>query len=82
MGGAREFFFSMAMQVPWLKYLLYKFRVPINKPLDYIRGTLMHMINHKRLSSPDDNKKMGNDLIDFMSSALTKGENRMGSKGP
>ena len=69
----RDFLFAVTMQIPWLKSLLYKLRVPINKPLHYIRETLMHMINHKKVSN---NK--GNDLIDFMSSALTKRENKIG----
>ena len=72
-GSIREYVYGTAMQIPWLKSLLYKLKVPINKPMHYIKDTLMYMINHKKLSN---NK--GNDLIDFMSGALTKRESKIG----
>ena len=69
-----DFLYMLAMQIPFAKSVAYRFRMPINKPLHYIRDVLMNMLKHKKQGA---NKR--NDLIDFMSSALTQKEGKIGS---
>ena len=70
-----DFIYMLAMQIPWLKSIMYKFHVPINKPIQYIKDTLMNMIQHKK-----HGMYVRNDLIDFMSSALAQKEGKVGSQ--
>ena len=65
-----------AYQIPWIQYLMLRFRVPLNKPIHYIKETLRNMLEYKR--HPMNRR---NDLIDFMSSALSQKEAKIGNQG-
>ena len=73
----RDFFYMLAMQIPWMKSIMHKFYFPINKPSasQYIKDTLKSMIEHKKQTS-----SKRNDLIEFMSSAIAQKEGKIGSQ--
>ena len=66
-----------AYQIPWIQYLMLRFRVPLNKPIHYIKETLWNVLEYKK-----DPMNRRNDIIDFMSSALSQKEAKIGSQGP